>query len=142
MHQDMGRVSCTEYFLDVICYSVQLSSSHEKLLQHTMCRGRLCLHVKAADLGPKARMSPILLCIRKLERCLKEVEDALQSVHDIPEQMTDSTLYASESTGAVPSGAEMNRVFTKWHEQVQLGQAAWHAASTRKWQRLFVVVLT
>ena len=28
-----------------------LRSSHEKRLQQTVCRRRLCLHVKAADLG-------------------------------------------------------------------------------------------
>ena len=38
--------------------------------------------------------------------------------------MTDSMLYASISTGAVPSAEDMDRVFTKWHEQVQLSVAA------------------
>ena len=111
-----------------------LSSSHEKRLQQTMCRRRLCLHVKAADLGPKARMSPILVWMRKLETrierglttndlqilvdqsVVKEAEDALAAVHDIPEAMTDSTLYASVSTGAVPSAASP-RVF-RWPSSV------------------------
>ena len=76
------------------------------------------------------------------KRVVKEAEDALAVVHDIPETMADSTLYASVSTGAVPSAADTDRVFTKWHEQVQLSvaagvemPAAWHAVSTRKWQR-------
>ena len=76
------------------------------------------------------------------KRVVKEAEDALAVVHDIPETMADSTLYASVSTGAVPSAADTDRVFTKWHEQVQLSVAAGvempaarHAVSTRKWQR-------
>ena len=81
---------------------------------------------------------------------VNEAEDALAAVHGIPETMTDSTLYASVSTGAVPSAEDMDRVFTKWHEQVSTQrrrgcrdvQAAWHAASTRQWQRLFVVIFT
>ena len=55
---------------------------------------------------------------------LVEAEDALAVAHDIPETMTDSTLYASVSTGAVPSAEDPDRVFTKWHEQVQLSIAA------------------
>ena len=58
------------------------------------------------------------------KRVVNEAEDALAAVHDIPETMTDSTLYASVSTGAVPSAEDMDRVFTKWHEQVQLSVAA------------------
>ena len=63
VQQGMGRVSVESVTL------CQLNSSHEKRLQQTVvCRRRLCLHVKAADLGPKARMSPILVWTRKLER--------------------------------------------------------------------------
>ena len=80
------------------------------------------------------------------KRVVKEAEDALAAAHDTPDTMTVSTLYDSVSTGAVPSAA----FFTKWHEQVELSVAAgvemakraWHAASTRQWQRLFVVVFT
>ena len=57
-------------------------------------------------------------------RVVKEAEEALAAVHDISEKMTDSTLHASESTGAVPSAADIVRVFTKWHERVQLTVAA------------------
>ena len=35
-----------------------LSSSHEKRLQQTACRRRLCLHVKAADFGPEGEDEP------------------------------------------------------------------------------------
>ena len=45
------------------------------------------------------------------KRMVKEAEDALAAVQDIPETVTDSTLYASVSTGAVPSAADVNRVF-------------------------------
>ena len=33
-------------------------------------------------------------------------------------------LYAPVRTGEVPSAADMGRVFTKWHEQLQLSAAA------------------
>ena len=108
-----------------------LSSSHDNRLQQTVCRRRLCKHVKAADLGP------ILVWMRKetgtydedlqilvCKRVVKEADDALAVVHDIPETMTDSTLYASVSTGAVPSADNTDRVFTKWHQRVQLRVAA------------------
>ena len=55
---------------------------------------------------------------------VNEAEDALAAVHDIPETMADSTLHASVSTGAVPSAEDIDGVFTKWHEQVQLSVAA------------------
>ena len=87
----------------------------------------------ALDKRPKARMSPTLVWMRTIvergltmndlqilvgRREVNEAEDALAAVHDIPETMADSTLYVS--TGAVPSAEDMDRVFTKWHEQVQL----------------------
>ena len=58
------------------------------------------------------------------KRVVNEAEDALAVVHDIPETMTDSTLFASVSAGAVPSAEDMDRVFRKWHEQVQLSVPA------------------
>ena len=54
------------------------------------------------------------------KRVVNEAEDASAAVHGVPE----TTLYASVSTGAVPSAEDMDRVFTKWHEQVQLSVAA------------------
>ena len=84
------------------------------------------------------------------KRVVEEAEDALAAAHDIPETMTDSSLYASVATGAVPSAPDMDWGF---HEMARTSstllrrgcrdaQAAWHAASTRKLQRLFVVVFT
>ena len=58
------------------------------------------------------------------KREVNEAEDALAAVHDIPGTMTDSMLYASVSTGTVPSADDMDRVFTKLHKQVQLNVAA------------------
>ena len=129
------RVSCTEYFKDAICYSLSTMLQPSE----TLCRRRHYLHVKAADMGAKARMSQILVWMRKLGRQLsvmkdlqilvdkhvvKEAEDAFAAVRDIPEAMTDSTLYASVSSGAVPSAGDMDRVFTIWDEQAQLSVAA------------------
>ena len=58
------------------------------------------------------------------KRVVKEAKDTLAAVHDIPETMTDSTLYASVSTLAVPSAVDIDRVFTQWHEHCQLNVAA------------------
>ena len=108
-------------------------SSHEQRLQQTACKRRFCLHEKSADLGPKARMIPILDWMRKLgtsaergltmkdlqilvdQRVVRVAEDALVAVHDIT---------GTVATGTVPSDADMERFFTKWLEQVQLSVAA------------------
>ena len=45
------------------------------------------------------------------KRVVNKAEDALAAVHDIEATTTDSTLYASVSTGAVPSAEDMDRVF-------------------------------
>ena len=60
-----------------------------------------------------------------VDKCVvKEAEDALAAVHDIPENDDRFDVVRSVSTGAVPSAEDMDRVFTKWHEQVQLSVAA------------------
>ena len=43
------------------------------------------------------------------KRVVNEAENALAAVHDIPETRIDSTLYASFTTGAVPSAEDMDR---------------------------------
>ena len=119
----------------------------------------LLLACEGSGLGPQGEDEPDpgldeesgMLVERGLTmRVVEEAEDALAAAHDIPETMTDSTLYTSVATGAVPSAADMDWGF---HEMARTSstlrrrgcrdaQAAWHAASTRKLQRLFVVVFT
>ena len=83
------------------------------------------------------------------KRVVNEAEDALAAVHDIPDTMTDSTLYASVSTEAVPSAEDMDRVqrwvftfFGNGTNKFNSAGVEMHAASTRQWQRLFVGIST
>ena len=138
----MVHVSCAEYFQGAICHFLSTKLQPRETFAADRVQATLLLPCEGSGLGLEGEDEPDPgldeetgtlvergLTMKDLQilvdnRVVKEAEEAFAAVHDIPEKMTDSTLHTSESTGAVPSAADIVLVFTKWHERVQLTVAA------------------